>query len=283
MRWIWIVIFAFSLLINQGFCTEELQLVFDPPVAWQGKVVTITVVSPESVTNINGSFLKQEFNFYRQGNNFKGIVGVPVDQKTGTYPLKLVVTSGSWGTSEVVQDIKVWKTKFPFSKFWLPPARDKLRAREIIDDEWGQIERILVVEDQMNRWRGSFAWPTEGPVSQGFGHRQIINGKGGSNHRGVDIAVPSGTKIFAPNNGKVVFADHLKAFGGTIVLDHGWGIHTLYFHLSKFAAEVGDEVAKGALIAYSGDSGVSSGAHLHWGMSVHNLRVDPIQWTKDEL
>ncbi|OGC02940.1 hypothetical protein A3H38_04975 [candidate division WOR-1 bacterium RIFCSPLOWO2_02_FULL_46_20] len=277
------VIFAFSLFINQGFCGEKLQLFFDPPIAWQGKVITITAVSPEGVTAITGSFLNNEFKFYRQGNSFRGIVGVPVDQKTGSYPLKLAVTKGSWGTAEVVQELKVWKTKFPFSRFWLPPARNKLRARTIIDDEWGRIEQVLVVEDLQKRWQGEFGWPTPGPVSQGFGHRQIINGKGGSNHRGVDIAVTTGTKILAPNNGKVVFADQLKAFGGTIVLDHGWGIHTLYFHLSKFAAEVGDEVTKGALVAYSGNSGVSSGAHLHWGMSVHNLRVDPIQWIKHEL
>jgi murein DD-endopeptidase MepM/ murein hydrolase activator NlpD len=99
----------------------------------------------------------------------------------------------------------------------------------------------------------------------------------------VDIAAAVGTKVKAPNAGKVVFGEKLKAFGGTMVLDHGQGVHTLYFHLSKLLAEVGAKVEKGTVIALSGNTGVSSGAHLHWGMSVHNLRVDPIQWTKYEI
>ena len=68
-----------------------------------------------------------------------------------------------------------------------------------------------------------------------------------------------------------------------MVVDHGQGIHTLYFHLSRFVAEVGQNVSKGAVIAFSGNSGVSSGPHLHWGMSVQNLRVDPMQWVKYEM
>ena len=95
--------------------------------------------------------------------------------------------------------------------------------------------------------------------------------------------MPIGTKVKAANNGKVVFAQKLSAFGGTIVIDHGQGVHTLYFHLSKFLAVVGQEVSKGTVIALSGNSGISSGPHLHWGMSVHDLRVNPLQWTKTAM
>jgi len=99
----------------------------------------------------------------------------------------------------------------------------------------------------------------------------------------MDIAVLPGSHVLAANNGKVVFAKKLKAFGGTVVVDHGQGIHTLYFHLSKFVAKAGEAVNKGQLLALSGNTGVSSGPHLHWGMSAHNLRVDPSQWVKNEF
>ena len=122
--------------------------------------------------------------------------------------------------------------------------------------------------------------PVNGSVSMLFGTREFVNRKPRGQHRGLDLAVPAGTEVGAANSGKVVFAQKLKAFGGTVVIDHGQGIHSLYFHLSKFLAQVGDDVTKGQLVALSGNSGISTGPHLHWGMSVHNLRVDPLQWTK---
>jgi murein DD-endopeptidase MepM/ murein hydrolase activator NlpD len=76
----------------------------------------------------------------------------------------------------------------------------------------------------------------------------------------------------------VVFADDLKAFGGTVVIDHGQGVNTLYFHLSKIGVTVGQSIKKGEAIGLTGNTGISSGPHLHWGLSVHNVRVDPNQW-----
>jgi murein DD-endopeptidase MepM/ murein hydrolase activator NlpD len=174
----------------------------------------------------------------------------------------------------------VRKTKFPFVSFWLKPAKKKLFTGDLIAREWARIEKTLLVEFERQRWRGLFTLPAKGPTSMVFGTIERVNGRRTGQHRGLDIAVPMGTKIKAPNHGRVVFAEHLKAFGGTIVLDHGQGVHTLYFHLSKFLAKVGQEVSKGDIIALSGNSGISSGPHLHWGMSVHNLRVDPGQWTR---
>jgi len=272
------LLFSFFLSVSWAY-----ELSTSSPVAWQGKVLTVKLLSPEGIARVDASFLDQTFQCYKNGDDFKGVIGVPTDQKTGYYDLKLIVTGEDGKVEDIDKEMKVWATKFPFSKFWLPPSRDKLRTKEIIDEEWAQIEKVLLVEEAAQLWKGKFSLPVEGRVSQGFGHRQIINGKRSGNHKGMDLAVFTGTKVFAPNSGKVVFAKKLKAFGGTLVLDHGQGIHTLYFHLSKFLASVGEEVEEGALIALSGNSGISSGPHLHWGMSVHNLRVDPMQWVKYEI
>ena len=272
------LIFATNLAMAQAEFTVSVK----PEAAWQGKVIEVKVLS-NGIKDINAEFLGQKFKLYPDGDNFSGIVGVPTNQKVGSYDLRLIITQTNGKLVEQVKPIKVWQTKFAVSRYWLKPAKDKLRARNIIDNEWGAIEKVLAIKEPARRWQGKFALPTEGPISQHFGQLQVINGKRSGTHRGLDLAVPIGTKVLAPNDGEVVFADHLKAFGGTMVVDHGQGIHTLYFHLSKFAAEVGQTVAKGTLIAYSGNSGVSSGAHLHWGMSVNNLRVDPEQWVKQEL
>lgn len=277
------IVFGLFLVFFVTPCFSEVQLTIDPPIAWQGKIIKVRVASAEGIVSISGVFLDKKFKCYRTGDDFKGVVGVPINQKTGHYNLKLIVTRQDGSKEKIVKKLKVWATKFPFTKFWLKPARNKLRARKTINNEWALIDKVLRVEASNQLWLGKFIWPCEGPISQGFGHRQIINGKRSGNHRGVDVAVITGTKIKAPNHGKVVFAKKLKAFGGTMVLDHGQGIHTLYFHLSKMILPVGKIVKKGVVIGLSGNSGISSGAHLHWGMSVHNLRVDPIQWMKHEI
>ncbi len=278
------LILLVSISAYQAFCgSQDIDLVIDPKIAWQGKVLTVKVLSAEGIAEVKASFLGQDFKCYRSGDDFQGVVGVPINQKTGYYNLKLIVTREDGNVEEITKKMKVWATRFPYSRFWLKPSKKKLMTRKLINKEWAQIEKTLIVENSVQRWEGRFSRPVEGRVSQGFGHRQIINGKNSGNHRGVDIAVFNGTEIKAPNRGKVVFKERLKAFGGTLILDHGQGIHTLYFHMSKVIPEVGEEIEKGELIGLSGNSGISSGPHLHWGMSVHNLRIDPMQWVKYEI
>ncbi len=262
---------------------QDIKLDIYPKIAWQGKILTVKIASAEGISWIKGRFLNQDFVCYRTEKGFRGIVGVPLDQKPGYYNLSLLVHDKDGTLKRIDRKMKVWSTRFPFSRFWLKPAKKKLMVRELINKEWAQIEKSLVVENQKQRWKGKFVYPLKGRISQGFGHRQIINGKRGGSHRGVDFGVPNGTNVRAPNRGKVIFVKRLKAFGGTMVIDHGQGIHTLYFHLSKCLAKVGEDVEKGEVIALTGNSGISSAPHLHWGMSVHNLRVDPLQWVKYEI
>ncbi|MFA5114286.1 MAG: M23 family metallopeptidase [Candidatus Margulisiibacteriota bacterium] len=248
--------------------------------ARQGGSFELVLSSAEGVAAGQVRFLQKNISFFPAGPAQKAIVGIPCELKPGNYPLILHLTKQDGSTEERRGSVKVARTKFPTVSFWLKPAKKKLLARDIIGEEWALIERVLVREDPAQHWVGKFIRPTSGEVSMVFGTQEYINRKKRGQHRGFDIAVPIGTRVKAANNGKVVFAQKLTAFGGTIVVDHGQGVHTLYFHLSKFLAPVGQTISKGDIIALSGNSGISSGPHLHWGMSVHNLRVDPNQWTK---
>ena len=259
------------------------QIITQPEVAWQGKVLRVKLMAAEGVKEVSGRFVNRKFPCYKKGDDYVGIIGVPINQKVGHYNLELIVTYNDGQSESITKKMKLWETKFPFSRYWLRPARNKLRARQTINNEWARVEKVLIIKGSEKQWSGKFIKPIDSFITQGFGHRQIINGKRSGNHRGMDLRAKIGTKVLAPNKGKIVFADTLKAFGGTLVLDHGQGIHTLYFHLSKFKVTLGQTVKKGEIIALSGNSGISSGPHLHWGMSVHNLRVDPLQWTKYEL
>lgn len=253
-------------------------LALDPAVVRQGRCFTISMTA-ESFSSARASFLGRNIPFH----DGQAIIGVAPEQRPGRYPLLVTAKKLDGETVKLNGEVTVAKFNFPSVSFWLKPAKNKLRARNIIAEEWARIEKVLLLEDEKKYRLGNFILPVDGPVSMVFGSIERINGRRSGQHRGLDIAVQQGTKVAAANSGKIVFAAKLKAFGGTIVIDHGRGIHTLYFHLSKFLADVGQGVAKGEVIALSGNTGISSGPHLHWGMSVHNLRVDPVQWTKNAL
>jgi hypothetical protein len=273
-NWFFVII---AVLLLAGLCAAlEVDV---PAVVPQGKCFIVTLASLEGAA-VKLHFIGQTINCYRSDDSFKGIVGVAPEQKPGNYQLSMIITRDDGNRRELRRNIKVGKAKFPFVSFWLKPSKKKLFTADLIAKEWARIEKVLLVEPERQVWTGRFSLPAKGPVSMVFGTIERVNGKPTGRHRGYDIAVPIGTRVRAANAGKVVFAEPLKAFGGTIVIDHGQGVNTLYFHLSKFLAGVGQLVTREAVIALSGNSGISSGPHLHWGMSVHNLRVDPAQWTK---
>lgn len=249
----------------------------------QGKTLEIRISSTGGTETVRGTFRGEKVVFFPVADGYRALVGIPLEQKPGNYPLTVTLERVEEQPRTIKKIVKVVKGKFPVVSFWLKPAKNKLRSREIINNEWAEVEKVLVVKDPVQRWNGKFSWPVEAPTSMVFGVVQRVNGKPSGRHRGYDLAVPQGTVVTAPNDGKVVYTGRLRAFGNTIVVDHGQGVQTLYFHLSKFLVEVGQVVSRGDELALSGNTGISSGAHLHWGMSVNNLRVDPVQWTKREM
>ncbi|WP_332102842.1 M23 family metallopeptidase [Kineobactrum salinum] len=121
-----------------------------------------------------------------------------------------------------------------------------------------------------------FSWPVEGRISGVYGSQRIYNGKPGSPHYGVDVAVPTGTEVRAPAAGVVTLAEpDLFYSGGTIILDHGYLLSSSFLHLSKLHVAVGDEVEPGDLIAEVGATGRATGPHLDWRMSWRSARIDP--------
>jgi murein DD-endopeptidase MepM/ murein hydrolase activator NlpD len=117
--------------------------------------------------------------------------------------------------------------------------------------------------------------PQEASASS-FGSRRIINGVSRAAHTGTDLSAPAGTEVAATNHGKVVLVGNYFFAGGTLIIDHGGGLYSMYFHLSDFKVGEGVMVQRGDVVALSGDTGRVTGAHLHWGMRANNSRVDPL-------
>jgi len=117
-------------------------------------------------------------------------------------------------------------------------------------------------------------WPVRGPINSGFETRRSSGGRGDV-HTGVDIGARTGTPVRAPASGIVTFAGWQHGYGRTIILEHGHGVHSLYGHLSKFAVKRGQRVEEGATIGLTGNSGHSSGPHLHYEVRVNERPVNP--------
>jgi murein DD-endopeptidase MepM/ murein hydrolase activator NlpD len=117
--------------------------------------------------------------------------------------------------------------------------------------------------------------PLENDISLRFGTKRIMNRKMISVHRGVDIRGKKGEQIRASNNGRIVLAGELFLGGNTIIIDHGQGIYSIYMHLSKFNSDVNDSVSRGDVIGHVGSTGRSTGPHLHFGIKVNTISVNP--------
>jgi murein DD-endopeptidase MepM/ murein hydrolase activator NlpD len=117
---------------------------------------------------------------------------------------------------------------------------------------------------------GGWIWPVNGPLTSGFGYRW------GRMHEGIDLAVPEGTPIRAAKAGTVAIAAYTGGYGNYTCVDHGSGISSCYGHQSSYAVSSGDQVAQGEVIGYSGNTGSSTGPHLHFEIRINGSAVDPL-------
>jgi murein DD-endopeptidase MepM/ murein hydrolase activator NlpD len=151
--------------------------------------------------------------------------------------------------------------------------------RERLQDIWDEsIPRAL--------WEGSFLEPIEDfvDISSYYGARRSVNGGPyATYHEGTDYSAYGGTPVLAPAAGKVVLAEELAIRGGAVILDHGLGLHSGYYHLSVIHVQPGEIVESGTLLGEVGTTGRSTGNHLHWDLLVGRTWIDPLGWLEQGL
>lgn len=134
-------------------------------------------------------------------------------------------------------------------------------------------------EDRISFWTSTPSlWPVHGWVTSGFGYRMSPWGDGARMHKGLDIAAIYGSPIFAPSDGTVVFAGHKGGYGNTVIIDHGYGLSTLYGHTSEIFVGEGEKVKRGEKLAAVGNTGASTGPHLHYEVHVDGIPTDPSKY-----
>jgi hypothetical protein len=260
------------------------------PIIYPGQTLTVYFKPDYGIQFLQGEFLSGPVHWYPFDGGFRAFIPVPLGVEPGYYQLKTnwrrgMNQDGSCRVTgeyeEEITRVQIKKGKAAKVVFSVPKTKKQLLAPAVVQDDWQFIEAVLTVEATEGFWSAPFVWPVKNYyITLGFGVRETVNGQKRGQHRGLDMnsAQKEKSNILAINAGQVVLAQSFQVFGGTVVIDHGQGIHSLYYHLSKILVQPGQMVKKGQVLGKMGTTGVSSGVHLHLGISVYNVRVDPRQW-----
>lgn len=186
-----------------------------------------------------------------------------IQNNTSSASHKLDIAYGNWD----IQNIK-----------GVPPRKVTPSDSDMRDIELEQklLRAALATKEPTPYWKKGFIQPVEGRISGKFGGQRIMNDIKRNPHAGTDIAAKEGTPIKASSDGIVVLAaPDLFYSGNVVVIDHGYGLHTIYAHLKEIHVNRGDEIKQGTIIGLVGQTGRATGPHLHWGASLNGIKFRP--------
>jgi murein DD-endopeptidase MepM/ murein hydrolase activator NlpD len=208
------------------------------------------------------------------------LLAIDLEKPPGEYPIDVAVQPKQGAPATCQVTIHVIGGKFPTENLHVAPqfVEPNPEQLERAKKEQQRLREIYATVTPEKLWQGKFRVPLDGVTSgANFGRRRVLNGQPGSPHSGVDFPAPAGTPVHAAQAGRVVLAEALFFAGNTVIIDHGFGIYTLYGHLSEISAKVGDNLQAGEVLGKVGATGRVTGPHLHWGLSVDRSRVNALQ------
>ncbi len=249
----------------------------------QGELVEVKISGADLVA-VEGRWGQETIYFYPDGiGSFSALVGADVEAKATVSKLALKVVRQSGQEQQTELPVKVKAKSFRTESFSVAPSFDQMTAEtlEEIGREQEAFKRAFAVSAADRLWEPPFVRPVPHEASaSSFGSRRIINGTPRAPHSGTDLSAPPGAEIAAANHGRVVLVGSFFFAGGSVVVDHGGGLFTMYFHLSEFKVEAGSMVKKGDIVGLSGATGRVTGPHLHWGARLANARIEPFELLK---
>ena len=263
---LWSALLPASVFAQQNSSSLDTKIVFPTNVPQGGLV--LGKVPPGSAVRYAGRDLRVSGYgtvVFGVGRDEPGPLEVEIKRPDGIRDaVQIAVTPREWPQEQV--DGVPPKTVNP------PPA-----IAERIKREQALVTAARARDDDRTDFAKPFVWPVQGRISGRFGNARVYNGQPGAGHSGMDIAAPAGTPVKAPAAGVVTFAaPDLYLTGGTLLLDHGFGVSSNFLHLSRIDVKVGDRVEQGQVIAAVGATGRATGPHLHWGMNWFDVRIDPL-------
>ena len=228
-----------------------------------------------------GKFLGQTLRFFPHENGYAALVGVDAFTEPGIYELELG-GSGTRPWRPTTQPVRITDANYSTQSIVLGEEYNALLAPEVRTLEDAFLSTIYTQFTEEQAWEGLFQYPVTTTIVTGpYGDGRSYNGGPIENyHTGVDFSGAVGTPILAPANGTIVFTGPLELRGNAVIIDHGLGIMSAYFHLSEIFVADGDIVTAGQAIGAGGSTGLSTGPHLHWDLRIMDVPVNGLQWTE---
>jgi murein DD-endopeptidase MepM/ murein hydrolase activator NlpD len=198
---------------------------------------------------------------------------IAVADDPGAYEIKFLAADG---TSVASAKLTIRPTTFPTQNVVLAPQIEALHSTP---EDIATLTEFRNTVSDVKYWEDPLTAPVPGCVLSPFGVKRLHNGKPtGEIHSGIDQRSPAGRPVHAVAGGIVKIAQPFAVLGGTVAIDHGQGLETMYLHMSRLLVEPGARVKKGEVIGYVGATGRANGPHLHWVVDVDGVPVNPQQW-----
>jgi len=256
------------LVSSAAAATPSLELI--PASVKPGDPVLLVVHGVEGVPDGTVGSLSAEF--YRHGDTAEALVGIPVEEEPGL--LRVKVTAGALtldGGLEVVPPEFPERKLTVASKFVKIPKAAKARIKA----DQAAYQKAWATPFRPRAFGDNFEKPRDAVITAHFGDKRTLNGKKTTQHFGLDLDGSTGDEIRAANDGRVVMVRDCYTSGNTVLVEHGAGLITSYFHMSKFLVKPGQEVKRGELLGLVGKTGRVTGPHLHFGAHIGTLWVNP--------
>jgi len=256
--------------------SSALQAKITPASPQLGDTLSVMVQSSSNPTVTMGA---KTYSTFDQGNNqFRALLPTTPLDRPGKLPLR--VNDGQ-DVQELTVNLK--PRSFPTQSIWLPPGKGDNGT----DLEFDRVDAFKQIVSPQKFWQGKLLRPNAGEITTGYGVRRYYNGEFAKDyyHRGVDYAGNYGSAVIAPAAGRVALigreSEGFKIHGNCIGIDHGQGVSSIFLHLSRINVKEGEMVKAGQPIGALGGTGAATGPHLHWGLYVQGLSVDPTPWRYD--
>lgn len=250
------------------------------PVA-QGMPMVVAVHTTEPVA-LTGGLFGQDVHFAEEGGVYYGLVGVHAFTEPGLYQLELTAVDDEGRRTAISTGIIVQDGRFGYERIDMPNGLDNMLNPAVIAAERERLNALRFTFTPERHWETPLQRPCVGAISSYFGtHRAYGDGPYTSYHSGVDFRAPTGTPVHTPAGGIVALAEPLVVRGNAVIVDHGWGLLTGYWHLSEINVQVGQQIATGDIIGKVGSTGLSTGAHLHWEVLVGGVSVNGLEWLEE--
>ncbi len=271
-------------LIPGPAAAASIKVTWNPAQVQRGSVVKMTVQSPVRLMAAEAATGLDRFPLLKiEDGTYAALVGVDVRIKSPSIPVDFALFPAKGGAPYKIRaDLKLIEPGSGtrrVQKLSLPSSMVDLSRKRIkqVQEDNRNLGDILSARSRERYWREGFLLPVNGPVTTRFGTGRVLNGKPRSSHSGVDIAGKRGTRVLGANSGKVVLAEDFYLMGKTVVVDHGWGVSTIYAHLDRIDVREGQELKRGQVLGTVGSTGRATGPHLHLGAFIRGAKIDPLK------